>query len=324
MISKKETHILKAVSILAIIVCHFYGWIDTSSAILSRISSSLSQSGVFLFLFLSGYGICKSYKINALKNYWKKRLSKIYIPFLLVVIPQFLLKVWNYRNNISDMYIASTVLSAFGLYPNNLLDGTLWFVCYILFEYVLFYLLCKSKVPIKYLCLLGGILSYVLLKWKFDWVKENDIYGVAFWLGIFYAEYENKGFVLLRKKLVFLPCSFIVYAFSLPYFEIVIFRAINGLSLSCFMLLAVKFLTECEKHTDIVKKPLKVIETFGTFSYELYLTEGIFFWNKILYDFAGYNYIGLMLHLCIIIVLAVMIQKLSAIINRFVFEKARV
>lgn len=324
MITKKESNILKAISILAIIVCHFYGWIYTPAAFLSRIGSSLSQSGVFLFLFLSGYGICKSYKINRLQNYWKKRLSKIYIPFLLVVIPQFLLEVWNYRNNIGDMYITSTVLSAFGLYPNNLLDGTLWFVCFILFEYVVFYLLCKSKVPIKYLCLLGGILSYILLKWKFDWVKENDIYGVAFWIGIFFAEYENRCFVLLRKKLIFFLCSFVLYAISLPYFEIVIFRAINGLSSAFFMLLAVNLLIECEKHTNIMKKPLSMIEMVGTFSYELYLTEGIFFWNKILYDFAGYNYIGLMLHLCIIMVLAVILQKLSAIINQFVFEKARV
>ncbi len=33
------------------------------------------------------------------------------------------MKLWQYRNNIGDMYIKSTLLSLVGLYPNNTIDG---------------------------------------------------------------------------------------------------------------------------------------------------------------------------------------------------------
>lgn len=313
MISKAETNAIKAISIISVILCHFYGWIYKSTDIFSVIAGSLAQCGVFLFLFLSGYGICKSFRQNGLDGYWKKRLVKIYIPFIIVVMPQFILEVWKYRSNIGDMYIASTVLSAIGLYPNNLLDGTLWFVCFILFEYFIFYSLCKLKFGVKYICLLGGILSYIFLKWQFVWVRDCDIYGIAFWIGILFAEYDQS--IRLRKSFVAMLCA-IVYAITLftpPTYAIL--YAINGLSLSCLIILLVHLAV-----LQNLKTPKCVLEKLGNLSYELYLTEAIFFWNKILYDVAGYNYIGLMLHLCVILLLAAIIQKLSAIASRLVLK----
>lgn len=308
MISKTETNVIKAISIISVIICHFYGWIYKSTGIFPVIAGSLAQGGVFLFLFLSGYGICKSFRQSGLESYWKKRLVKIYIPFIIVVMPQFILEVWKYKSNIDDMYIASTVLSAIGLYPNNLLDGTLWFVCFILLEYFIFYLLCKLKLSIKYICILGGILSYILLKWQFVWVRECDIYGIAFWFGILFAEYDK---IRLRKSFVAM-LSAIVYAITLitPSTYVILY-AINGLSLSCLIIMIVHLAV-----LQNIKTPLLVLERLGKLSYELYLTEAIFFWNKILYDFAGYNYIGLGLHLCVILLLAVIIQKLSVTATR--------
>lgn len=311
MISKTETNIIKAISIISIILCHFYGWIYESAGIFSVIAGSLAQGGVFLFLFLSGYGICKSFRQNGLEGYWKKRLVKIYIPFLIVVMPQFVLEVWKYRSNIGDMYITSTVLSAIGLYPNNLIDGTLWFVCFILFEYFIFYFLCKLKFDIKYICLLGEILSYALLKWQFVWVRDCDIYGIAFWIGILFAEYGKPG---LRKSPVAI-LSAAIYAITLPFPGYAILNAINGLSLSCLIMLLVHLAV-----LQNIKTPVRLLEKLGKLSYELYLTEAIFFWNKILYDFAGYNYMGLALHLCVILLLAAIIQKLSAIANRIALK----
>lgn len=48
------------------------------------------------------------------------------------------MKLWQYRNNIGDMYIKSTLLSLVGLYPNNTIDGTFWFITFILMQYFIF------------------------------------------------------------------------------------------------------------------------------------------------------------------------------------------
>lgn len=321
MITKRETSILKAISIISIVICHFHGWIYQPGEIISRISGSLSQSGVILFLFLSGYGIYTSCEKSGLAHYWRKRLCKIYIPFMIVVMPQFIIEIWHYRRNIGDMYIASTVLSALGLFPDNLLDGTLWFVCFILFEYVVFYCLKKINCDVNLLCVLGGILSYAMLKWKFDWVQENDIYGFAFWIGVLFAK-SKKGKNIVKVKLMTLAAGgVLLYIASLPRFDVAIFRAVNGLSLSCALVIGVNLLVTYEKRGKVLAKFGNIMEAIGNISYELFLTEGIFFWNKVLYDFAGYNYRGLLLHICVITVLAVLIRKLSCTVHVLIAER---
>lgn len=68
---------------------------------------------------------------------------------------------------------------------------------------------------------------------------------------------------------------------------------------------------------------LHLLSWIGSISYELFLTEGIFFWNKILYNLVGYNYCGLALHLLVIVVIAILIQKITAIVNRILSEAAK-
>lgn len=195
MITKEQSNVLKAIAIVSIIICHFYGWIYKPYALVSELSGSFCQTGVFIFLFLSGYGIMCSYKTNGIKRYWYKRLHKIYIPFLIVVIPQLVLEIWKYRNNIGDMYIISTFLSAIGLYPDNLLDGTLWFIPFILLQYLIFWIsfrFISQKRIQKIVLIILSLLGYIIFKKYFTWVSENDIYGFAFLFGCLYVDFSKK------------------------------------------------------------------------------------------------------------------------------------
>ena len=105
MISKAESNVLKAISIMVIVLNHFGAWIYKPKDIVLMLSGSFCQAAVGMFLFLSGYGIMFSYQQNGIKNYWKKRFRKIYIPFLIISTMEFFMKLWQYRNNIGDMYI---------------------------------------------------------------------------------------------------------------------------------------------------------------------------------------------------------------------------
>ena len=185
MITREESCVLKAISIIAIILCHFWGWIYQPEFI-SLIGKSFCQTGVAMFLLLSGYGIMSSYKTKGMMNYWKRRIYKLYVPFFFVSIPQLLLEVWEYRNNIGDMYIASTFLSALGVYPNNTLDGTLWFMAFILMQYLIFWIAFRffNKKRVQWIIFLSAtFLGYIIFKKYFTWVRENDIYGFSFCIG---------------------------------------------------------------------------------------------------------------------------------------------
>lgn len=269
----------------------------------------MAQSGVFLFLFLSGYGIMQSYCKKGMKNFWYRRLLKIYVPFLLVSLPELLLEIWQYRENINDMYIKSTFLSALGLFPDNLLDGTFWFIPFILLQYFIFYISFRiraSRNVQKGVYIILVFLVYFIFKKCFTWVRDNDIYGFAFWLGSMFSELNLDRSILEKRKFELgwgILCA-AGYIITLMWFENAGCRFVNGICLSFLEILCVIILS-----TSV--RVVKWLKWIGMHSYELYLTEGFFFWHKILYDIVGYNYLGLALHFGVIIALSFFIQIIS-------------
>lgn len=81
-----------------------------------------------------------------------------------------------------------------------------------------------------------------------------------------------------------------------------------------FELLLIKILRE---HLE----KISFLSWIGGLSYELFLTEGIFFWNEILYELVGFNYIGLLLYFVMICVLSILIQKVSMKVNLIMSER---
>lgn len=312
-ITKEQSCILKAISIIAIILCHFWGWIYEPPMIVARISGSFCQVGVFMFLFLSGYGIMSSYKVNGIDRYWAKRLNKIYIPFVMVSIPQLLMEIWKYKDNIGDMFIRSTFLSALGLYPNNLLDGTLWFIPFILLQYLIFWISFKfpyRKLSSKKVLVIGTVIGYVIFKRNFTWVSDNDIYALAFLLGCLYADRLALRCTADKKYgFLVLGVCMLCWIGTMWWYEIAFIRMLNCIFLAISEIILVSIIM------SYFSFRLPILSKIGSLSYELYLTEGIFFWNKILYDLAGYNYFGLLLHMFVIWILAVILKKATVKVN---------
>lgn len=80
MISKEDTQLLKGLAILMVIVEHL-GQVLHIAAL-----NPLGPIGVCLFLFISGYGLSYSYEKNGRNGYLKKRVLKVYVPYLVSVI----------------------------------------------------------------------------------------------------------------------------------------------------------------------------------------------------------------------------------------------
>jgi peptidoglycan/LPS O-acetylase OafA/YrhL len=213
------------------------------------------------------------------------------------------------------MYIASTVLSAVGIYPCNLLDGTYWFITFIIIQYLFFWIAFKfgkSAVRKKVILIILTLCGYIIFKKYFIWVNDNDVYAFAFLLGVVYSDFIQKAKMPSKKVYIYIlmVLCVMVYLITLQWFDNSIDRFINGISLAIVEIMVAKIL----KTYMSIKLP--ILSFAGRISYELYLTEGIFFNNKILYDVVGYNYAGLILHICVIVVLSIAIQKLSYVITR--------
>src|SRR5574344_67496 len=95
--------------------------------------------GVNLFLILSGYGIFCSYLKNSNKFYFKKKILKIYLPYIMVSIFSILYYIYTNRLDFSEKTI---VFSLLGLDFSYIYDGSMWYISFIFAEYIIFYITC--------------------------------------------------------------------------------------------------------------------------------------------------------------------------------------
>lgn len=265
-LSKEDTLFLKGVAIILIILSH-----------LNRCTGG-GSIGVNLFLIVSGYGLYKSYLKNNNKDYWKKKLHKVYIPFVIAGIFKVLYYVTH--GNINPISIIFTLT---GLDFNLIYDETMWYISYIFLEYLIFYLV--KRIPSKkkddnknyldfILLTIFNILIVILnIKLKFITFESGiHLYFLSFPLGILLAKLSNlKVKVKTNKILTFilsivcLSLSFIFYKrVSSVYYINALYFALYTLPVSIlFILFKIK--------TTINSK---IINFIGEYSYYIFLWEG--------------------------------------------------
>lgn len=90
------------------------------------------SGGVALFLLLSGYGLTYSYNEKGRNSFWIKKVKKIYLPYLIIIVFQ----IVTYRIKDTKRILISLLGLDFGL----TVDGTMWFLSFLLFFYLCFYL----------------------------------------------------------------------------------------------------------------------------------------------------------------------------------------
>lgn len=78
MLCKDSTTAIKGIAILLIVICHVgqFGFHI-------RMFVPLGGIGVAVFLILSGFGLMESYTKYGLKDFWKKRVLRLLIPYFI-------------------------------------------------------------------------------------------------------------------------------------------------------------------------------------------------------------------------------------------------
>lgn len=136
--SISHTNICRAVAAIIIILQHVAGGFGV------RYLTPLGGIGVAMFLILSGYGLNESYKKKKTEGYWKTKIIRVLIPYLIVCI---------------------AVISVQLLYNLKMQIPYYWYLDFILFWYIIFYLIIKvPRLYTKRYWILGiaGIVIFII------------------------------------------------------------------------------------------------------------------------------------------------------------------
>lgn len=320
------TQELKGLAIIMIVLAHIGYGLANDPRFLWPLTN-LAGLGVNIFLFVSGYGITSSSirKPLGIKEFYTKRLKKLFLPFWIVLAVYFLLDYLFLHRTYPTEYIARSFAGIFKTADiHNDIDSPLWYFSFILFYYLIYPFVYIKKRPWLSAIIIYAI-TYALLHHSqyiqnLDNVRFYKVYSLAFPLGMVAAWLNSKQdtitkklknyFSGLRKSKLFRRILY--YSLLVIFISLFIYgrkqstpwdiprreQMINILTMLC--LIAIFLL----KRVDF-----KLLYIFGIYSYEIYLLH----WPLMSrYDFLFnnmYSWLGVCLYLAIFVLLGIVLAK---------------
>lgn len=183
---------LKGLAILMIVISHIGYFLFADHRFLWPLSIAAGV-GVNLFLFLSGFGLTASsiQKDLTIRQFYGRRLSKLFLPFWLSLAAFLLLDTLVLKINYTWSFIGQAVVGVFthaDLYSD--LNSPLWYFSFILGYYLIFPLLFSKKYPWLSAAALYavGYLVVYLQPVQLDYVMHlYKVHIIAFPLGVLAA-----------------------------------------------------------------------------------------------------------------------------------------
>lgn len=174
---QKETTSVRGMAILMIAIFHlFIAWEWP------RVVNLPGSVGVAAFLFLSGYGINESYKKTGLKEYWRKKLRRVMIPFwLFVTILFFFKQTSNWHDYLLEV---AFIKSAY------------WFIPYLVWCYLLYWIV--QRFFSHWLILLFIVAGIIGLNLLYQIAAEQSF---SFFAGVMASRHINKIRQMSERKL---------------------------------------------------------------------------------------------------------------------------
>lgn len=267
-IDKKLTSQLKGTAIIFVLLGHM----TLMNFLNFKPIQDIGSFGADIFLVVSGYGIYKSYlKKGINKNFVIKRISTIYIPFIIAVLFGIFLRIYkqNSKFTLKQIFI---FLSGFDI--NRTLDGAYWYISFILLWYFIFCIIYKYSKVRKLNIILLFFFSYLFklstfitpvssLSWQYS------LHYITFPIGVFIAAYEKELMKVLVPNIYKLMiiilvitsyCTHYIFRFNETYYWL------YDLSISLLIL----FIFIFSQSLGIMSRFLKFA---GDISFEIYLVE---------------------------------------------------
>ena len=272
-LSNKSTKSLKGLLALLIIFHHISQKITTGENF-----SNFEYMGryiVALFFFLSGYGLYFQYSNNAnyMKNFLRKRLVRIFIPFYVFIVIYVI-----YRATLGEVINVDFFLSFWKDHSNIIYNG--WFINSIIVLYVIFYISFVRK-DSKTSFYILTVLTLVYIFWKAyqdhgDWEYVSIM---AFLLGVFWMKNRSLIEKCIEKNYFSFLVSFSILMYVFHHYEVImknigitnkyVYYGIVGNI--CTMVFVVYFLLLTNK----LNFSNKYLDFLGDISFEIYMIHGL-------------------------------------------------
>ena len=232
---------------------------------------------VDVFMFLSGYCICRSYeRKKSIFDFYRRRVFRVVIPYLVISIPLYLWKdgfetgwKFNLKGYIGD-------LSTYNFWMHGM--QTTWFVCAIILFYLLvpaFYYLSKKKQNAGIILVIFGYTLNIFLSLTWEGYHQAKIAWArlpVFILGI--VAYFHPQLTLNRNTIrLFITLSILfTVVFPIREWYTLIFGSHAEVLFLSYIFLVPGILFMLYKVISILPKGFKVFLAFvGGFSLEIYL-----------------------------------------------------
>lgn len=311
-LNKFNTDSFRGVAIVCIIFHHVIQQIKNPGVLMPF--RGIGYLFVSYFFFLSGYGLAISYlnKDNYLKDFFRKRMSKIYIPFLFVNLINLLINIVIF-NKVYTFF--DFIKSLIGI---ELMSCAMWYIIAIIFWYITFYFVFSYIKKINKIII---ILFSISLIWFIicnslgiskNWYDTAFIFPIGVFVGL------KKDFVknqILKNYNMLLILSFVVFIvlFLINFGKVdtisIIIRAIAAITfIIFFIILLIKI--------DLSRN--KVSFFLGTISFELFLI-----YDRLLniLDIGGkVTGMNLILYFIIIVILSYILNNISKYTNSKLFR----
>ena len=264
-LNQEKTMQLKGLAIIFVLLGHL-GYIFFAGA-----------WGVNLFLILSGYGVYLSYSKKGLKEFFPKKIIKIYLPYLIYAI--IIVCYYLYTNHFvfSRKIVLATLL---GLDIDSNLDKSMWYISFIFLEYILFFIIAilvkkvNKIISKEKFIFFAMIISSVLLMNFFNfnllWHVNSGVtfYVFAFPIGVILAIIKDWKVNEDFREMLFVLASIICLIIT-----ICLYNNCNSFYQYFIYSLAVPGLIILISQTLKTFKSNKILEFFGKYSFYIYLWE---------------------------------------------------
>lgn len=239
------------------------------------------DSGVDIFMFLSGWGLYFSYKKYSILEFYKRRFIRI-LPLYMIICLVFIIVI---NGNIKD-YLSC--ISTYGFWARGIWYD--WYIPAILLFYLLYPLIGKSTDKIGILPFIistvvcVGVISYIQISTDFQYgdirmfvLSRFPVFVLGAYCG--YLQFEKKwgklyGFCFAISGIV----GFAFFYWFLEYTHFLLFSGIRQLLHilyapgMCFLFAAI--LEVVDKHVNVLNR---IFSFCGVMSLELYLIHVKFF-----------------------------------------------
>ncbi|AJI22863.1 acyltransferase [Priestia megaterium] len=315
LMDRNHTTVLKSLAILMVVWGHVGATLGVSNI------QFIGGVGVSLFLICSGYGLFTSYKINkekygeadALKDYWKKKIIKVIIPYWIVeLIGLGVTHKWDIGVVIKDLFFI-TPATPYG-----------WYMQYLIICYILFWAVTKLKVYIliskynfHYYLIAGFLLWFVTESLFFanpdmPFLKARQMF--SFPLGVLLSLYIDRIVEILSSKkvtvyfmLIGMFGLFVTVFSQLSLVKKLPYLISNTISLFTVLPIALSIIVITMAVPFIFQN--QFLYQTGKYSYELYLIHAFSL------DLIDKSIINLLEFILVTLILVIGLSKLQKIIK---------